>query len=154
MKDVKVADIMSTPVVTITAGIDLLEVAKFMVENQVGAVSVVDDDGRLTGILSASDFSAKRARIPFTTFNAPQLLGAWVDQDSSEQIHQEARSMRASDIMTRSVRTATEDDPISKVIQLMLKWDVEQIPIVRDNKPVGIVNRLDLLKLMLNLVST
>jgi len=47
----------------------------------------------------------------------------------------------------------TEDEPIDKVIQIMLSRRFKRIPVVRGKTPVGIIARNDLLKLMAHKMS-
>ena len=51
--------------------------------------------------------------------------------------------------MTRDVITVQENATIEEVLELMLRYDVNRIPVVRDKVLIGIVARYDLLKLML-----
>jgi len=52
-------------------------------------------------------------------------------------------------IMTRTVITVTEVDTIETVLEKMLKCGLHRLPVVRDRKPIGIITRRDLLRLML-----
>ncbi len=50
--------------------------------------------------------------------------------------------------MSTSVVTVTENDSIEEVLELILRYDINRIPVVKDRKPVGIVARRDLLRMM------
>jgi CBS domain-containing protein len=56
--------------------------------------------------------------------------------------------MTAKEIMSHHVITVTEDQGAEEAIELLLKYDVNRLPVVRDGAPVGIVSRHDLLRLM------
>ena len=49
------ADIMSAPAVTLTASTPLFEIADIMDQRNINRIPVVDDTGRLTGIVARSD---------------------------------------------------------------------------------------------------
>lgn len=66
-----------------------------------------------------------------------------------EQMYQQARAILAADTMTRDVITVQENATIEEVLELMLRYDVNRIPVLRDKVLIGIVARYDLLKLML-----
>jgi CBS domain-containing membrane protein len=51
----KVGDIMSAPVITIHSGVDIGEAAKRLSEKRIKRLPVVDDDGRMIGIISRAD---------------------------------------------------------------------------------------------------
>ena len=55
----KVADVMTTDVVTVRATASFKEVARLLGERRVSAVPVVDDDGRVVGVVSEADLLAK-----------------------------------------------------------------------------------------------
>jgi CBS domain-containing protein len=52
--------------------------------------------------------------------------------------------------MSRSVVKVTEDNSIEEVIELLLYRELNRIPVVRDDVPVGIIARYDLLKLIVD----
>jgi CBS domain-containing protein len=145
----KVKDLMSQPVITVHENASLDQVARTILENNVGGVPVVNSEGEITGIITESDFSAKEKSVPFSTFRAPQLLGQWISKNAIENIYQAARNRRADEIMTRKVAVLSEDDPIEKAAKMLLVHDVNRLPVIRDGKPVGIIARRDLLRLML-----
>lgn len=64
-------------------------------------------------------------------------------------MYQQARAILAADTMTRDVITVQENATIEEVLELMLRYDVNRIPVLRDKVLIGIVARYDLLKLML-----
>jgi CBS-domain-containing membrane protein len=107
----KVRDVMSTPVVTVHEDATLEEVARLMLERNIGGVPVVKADGRLTGIVTESDFSAKQEPVPFSLLRLPSVLGHWL-QDPVERVYREARSIKAKAVMTVKVVTVSEDDPV------------------------------------------
>ncbi|MBK9316979.1 MAG: CBS domain-containing protein [Acidobacteria bacterium] len=139
---------MSKPVMVVREDTTLEEIARMMLDNNIGCVPVVDTTGKISGVITESDFAAKDKGLPFSTFRAPQLLGRWMSQEGVERIYDAARSMTAKEIMNRRVATVTEDQSAQDVVELMLKFDVNRIPVVREGVPVGMVSRHDLLRLM------
>lgn len=143
----KVKDIMTEPVITIGEDTSLQEVAQIMLENRIGGLPVINESGDLTGIVTESDFTAKEKCVPFSMFRAPQLFGTWLGNDA-EDLYSRAKNIPAREVMSTSVVTVTENDSIEKVLELILKCDINRIPVVKDRKPVGIVARRDLLRVM------
>lgn len=70
------------------------------------------------------------------------------EQQGGERIYEVARQMTGRAIMCQPVITVTEDQSMDDVIALMLRHDINRIPIVRDGVPVGIVARHDLLRML------
>ncbi len=143
----KVKDIMTVPVITIGADTQLKKVAQIMLDHNIGGVPVVNESGELTGIITESDFTAKEKGVPFSVFRAPQLFGKWLGNDA-EVLYAAAENVPAREIMSTNVVTVKEDDSIEEVLALILKYDINRIPVVKDRKPVGMVARRDLLRVM------
>jgi CBS domain-containing protein len=146
----QVSEIMSQPVITAREETSLEDIARLILENNIGGVPVVRADGSISGFITESDFAAKEEPIPFSTFRAPQVLGNWLSKQGIERIYESARNRRAVEIMSVPVVTLPEDAGIEAAVELMLEHDINRIPIVRDGKPVGIIARHDLLRLIVN----
>ncbi len=145
----RVRDIMSSPVVSVTADTPLPRIVALMRERRIGALPVVDADGKLVGLVTESDLVAVRRSIPFTLKLAAVIYGMREPTPSeAEELLAMSRRLTAGDLMSRRVETVEEDRLASEVACLMLTHDRRHIPVVRLGKPVGIVARHDLLKLL------
>jgi CBS domain-containing protein len=142
----KAKDLMVSPVVSVPLETNLEEVARLMLERRIGSVLVVDGEGRLVGIVTESDFLKERG-IPFSTFRAPVLLGRFLNGDQLERLLQEARTTKVEEIMTSPVHAVGLEAPLKEVLDLMLTYDINHVPVVDgEGRPVGIVSRFDLLR--------
>lgn len=145
----KVKEIMTQPVISVRDDTPLEEVALLMLEHRIGGVPVLDDRGELVGIITESDFTAKEKCLPFSLFRAPQLFGRWMGAGEAAHLYEEARGLPAREAMTRSVVTIGEDDPVEDVLELMLRNDINRVPVIgMGGVPIGIVARHDLLRMM------
>lgn len=145
----KVSEIMTKPVLAAQESSTLEDIARVMLDSGIGAMVVVDEKGKLSGIITESDFMAKDRGIPFSTLRAPQLFGQWLSGEGVERIYEAARRTTAEQIMSKRVLTIDEDDSVEQLLELMLNHDLKRVPVVRDGAPVGIVARHDILKMML-----
>lgn len=153
MKHAKAKDIMTSPAVTVSRDTVLQDAAEIMLQRKIGSVVVVDEDGRVEGIVTDSDFSARDAHIPFSTFRAPQVLGHWLDEAGLERVFERARRRRAASIMSAPVITVAEEDGLDRVLHLMHEHGIKRVVVADDGRPVGVVARHDLLKLLLRHLS-
>jgi len=144
----KVSEIMTEPVLTITQDRSLEEVAHKMLNNKVGGLPVVDDEGKIVGIVTESDFSAKEHAIPFSRNYAPQLFGEWMSKEGIDKAYEAARNVQVKDIMSTPVVTIGEDDTVAEAVRRMLERKVHRLPVVRDGLPVAMISRHDLLKMV------
>jgi CBS domain-containing protein len=144
-----VKDIMSQPVVTVPEDALAPEIARVMQERDIGAVVVVDAAGALRGIVTESDFTGVGRCVPFSLALAPVVFGARAATMAEiEQIYAMARKLTARQIMSEEVHTARESEEIGAVVHRMLRRKLKHVPVVRDGKPVGMLARHDVLKLM------
>ncbi|MCO6432528.1 MAG: CBS domain-containing protein [Deltaproteobacteria bacterium] len=144
----KTRDFMIQPVISVYEDTSLEEVARIMLDKGIGGIPVLNRNGALVGMITQSDFAAKEKGIPFSTYRAPQVLGQWLGQDGLERIYERARTMKAADIMSSNVHTVEEERPVEDAVELMLKHDINRIPVMREKKLVGMVSRHDLLRLV------
>ncbi|WP_105317930.1 CBS domain-containing protein [Thermus tenuipuniceus] len=144
----KAKDAMTSPAVGVSPEATLEEVARLMLERRIGSVLVVDEAGRLVGIVTESDFLKERG-IPFSTFRAPMLLGRFLGKDGLEQVVAEARRTKAKEIMSSPVHAVGLEEPLARVLELMLDYDINHVPVVdAEERPLGIITRFDLLRLL------
>ena len=144
----KAKDIMSRPVTVIHEDSTLEDAARIMLEENIGGLPVVGTGGKLTGIITESDFLAKEHGIPFSRIYAPQLFGEWMTKEGVEKGYEAARYNTVNKIMTKSVVTVSEEDTLEEVITKMLENRVHRIPVISEGAPVGMISRHDLLKLV------
>ena len=144
----KVSEIMSSPVTTVNTDCTLEEAARVMLDNNIGGLPVLDGEGKLAGIITESDFSAKEHAIPFSRVYAPQLFGKWMSKEGVEKAYGEARSVTVDKIMSSPVITLDKDKNVADAVRAMLEKRVHRIVIAEDGVPVGILSRRDLLKLV------
>ncbi|WP_142859928.1 CBS domain-containing protein [Salinigranum halophilum] len=121
MEDIFVGRLMSAPVETVRPNATLGEAAAQLLEHNIGSVVVVDDDGHLEGILTATDFVRLAA------------------EDAV------ASDVRVEEYMSTDVVTTTANDPITSVADTMIDNRFHHVPVVDDEEGVvGIITTTDL----------
>jgi CBS domain-containing protein len=121
MDDIFVARIMSTDLETVTPDTLVEEAASLMLDNDIGSVMVVDDEGHLEGILTTTDFV-----------------------DIVAQSHPKAETA-VSRYMSTELITASAQDAIREVADMMITYGIHHVPIVDDTEGlIGIVTTSDL----------
>ncbi|MCG8590446.1 MAG: CBS domain-containing protein [Proteobacteria bacterium] len=55
--------------------------------------------------------------------------------------------VRVSAVMTRKVETATPEQPLGEVLQLLAERNFHHLPIVEEGKPVGMISSRDLVRI-------
>ena len=148
--DANLEKIMSRPPITVSTDVTLAEAARRMLDAKVGSLLVVNDAGELIGIITESDFCARRAGIPFSTLHRPQVLGEWLGDEGVERVYREARRRTVAEAMSPHVQAVAPSDSVERVLRLMMERDIKHVPIVEDDRAIGVVARHDLLKMVLD----
>jgi CBS domain-containing protein len=132
-----VADVMTKDVVAVGPDEDFKSVAKLMHLHEVSALPVVDQNGKIVGIVSESDLLAKErergAKRP--------LFGVRWSEDGT------AAARTAREVMTSPAICITPDASIPEAARLMYREAVKRLPVIDERGDLlGIVSRADLLK--------
>ena len=59
-----VKEIMTATPITVTGSMEIVQAAKILLERRINGVPVVDDAGKLVGILCQSDIIAQQKKLP------------------------------------------------------------------------------------------
>lgn len=122
--DMKTAkDIMVPAVISVSSGTLLADAVELLVESGVGSLPVVDDDGRLVGIISESD------RL--------EVL------KNSSTLDENAR---VGEYMTCGVITVDQHANLNQIADLMMRVRIRRIPVVEGGQVVGVVSRTNLVR--------
>lgn len=144
----KASDIMTAPVVTVTPQMAVRDAVHLMVERSISGLPVVDESGRLVGILTEADLLFKEAE-PRPSHPVVEWFGhsLWLERRVSGYRKVEGRTV--GEVMTHNVITAEEETPVHEVASRMVRYRVNRLPVVRGGRVVGIVTRADILKVFL-----
>ncbi len=145
-----VKELMVSPVITVKSNNTLEHVAKIMIKNRIGCLPVVDKEGKMLGIITEAEFTAEKSTFPFSRVNAPKLFGKWMLKENIEDMYKSAKTMKAEEIMNTSYVYVDKDDSVFDLLNKMIDNNVFRMPVLEDGKPVGIITRHDLLKLIID----
>lgn len=136
-----VKDLMAPQVVTVGPATPFKEIVARLAEHRVSAVPVVDDDGRVLGVVSEADLLLKE-EFPEPDQDIPLF---WTKRRRLER--DRAAATTARDLMSIAVVSITPDATVAEAARRMHAAGVKRLPVVdKDGRLVGIVSRGDLLK--------
>ncbi len=144
----KVKEIMSSPAVTANENDSLEQCAHKMLELRIDQLPVVNDDGALTGFISASDFVAKKTTVSFSRTEILELFGQWFNQGKIEKIYEEAGRITVKEVMSSPAISIGPDASVKDVFEELAGTGVHSVVVVEEEKPVGLVSVSDFLKLI------
>lgn len=144
----KVRDVMTSTVVTVTPDTTLHEVARLLTERRVSGAPVVRPDGTCIGVISEADLIVKeRGRSVGRRGPLDWLLGESIDPEEQRR----RAATQAEDAMSSPVITVEADRPLREAADLMIDRRVNRLPVVVEDRVVGIVTRADLVRAYLRL---
>ena len=143
-------EIMNKYPITVGKEEQLTEVAKLMVKHNLTAISVVDDNNKLIGIISEGDLLYKKVRP-----HAPHyinILGANIYYGGIGEYDAQFKKLVATkveEIMTTEVITAYADAEVEVTVGAMVEKHLKNLPVVDDAYHlIGMVSRHDIMKLI------
>ena len=124
-------DLMSPQVVVAKENTNAEQISARLLAGEFNGVPVVDDNGAVIGIVTALD-----------------ILKAIQDGGGNKKLN----TMLARDIMTSNPSTVKKDTPIEEIIRILVEKEIVLVPVVEgnNNKLIGVVARLDILREKLN----
>jgi CBS domain-containing protein len=146
-----VKDIMVTEVIAVQEDASVEELSKILVENKISGVPVVDKGGKLVGIATEGDLIVKDSDLHFPRYF--KLLDSIIYLESLNKFKDNLKKYlgtKVSDVMSTEVRTVREDAPVSEAANLMIRHNINRLPVTDDNdNMVGIVTRSDIVRSMI-----
>lgn len=143
-----VSDVMNAQVRTALVTDSVLLAMRIMLGARVSGLPVVDEHGRLVGILTEGDL-LRRAEVG-TDRHRPRWLELVLGPRRMAQEYVDTHSRRVGDLMTKEVFTIDESAPLADAVALMEKHRVRRLPVTRQGKLAGILSRSDLMRAFLH----
>lgn len=142
----KVKDVMTSPAVTVGPDTPFKEIVETLAAHRIGGLPVVDGEGTLLGLVTEADLLAKEAYGGST--RRRRLIGLVADvlAGTDMTLLQKAGGLVARDVMTERVVTADPAEDVRRVARRMLENGVKRLPVVTAGRVVGVVARVDLLR--------
>ncbi len=144
----KASDVMVSPVFTVKPDSSVKDLANLLVEKRISAVPVVDDAGKLVGVVSEGDLMHR------SESGTERRRSWWLRLIAGDAVlatdYAKAHARKVADIMSRDVITAEPDTPLDQVAALMERNKIKRVPIMQNGQIVGIVSRANLVQAIAN----
>ena len=129
---------MTTDVVSITPDRSMMKASKLMKDKTISCIPVVDEDGKIVGIISDRDVK-----------DASPSKATTLDM---HELYYLLSEIKIKDIMTKKVVTLRADETVEKAAVLMLEGRFGSLPVVDENKVVvGIITDTDVFKVLVEI---
>jgi CBS domain-containing protein len=136
-----VGSVMSQQAVSVCALTPYKEIVRILLDYGISAVPVVDETGRVLGVVSQADLIEKEAQ-QANGAAASHRPVTWRGRTARLKAH----AVSAETLMTRPAITIGPDAELNTAAWLMSKHNVKRLPVVdAEGRLVGVVSRGDLL---------
>jgi CBS domain-containing protein len=140
-------DVMVSPVITVEKIATVRDVAKVLLEKRISAVPVVDNVGKVVGIVTESDLMHRAeagTERPYSWWVHFLAGDATIAAD-----YVKSHAAKVEDVMTPDVVTTTPETPLHEIAALLEEHQIRRVPIVnKDGSLVGIVSRANLIQVV------
>jgi CBS domain-containing protein len=143
-----VREIMDPNPATVTPETPVEDVVRLMREHELPGVPVVDDDGRCVGIVTEADLVLPDDQGDLHIPHYVNLFGGTVFLEPLSRFEHRLRKAFASDaadMMTRRPDTVGPDTTVRDAARLIHESGHNRLPVVEDDRLVGVVTRVDVL---------
>lgn len=130
-----VRDWMTVNVLSLGVNSSIMDAAEILHEKNIRQFPVLDSRGRLAGIISDRDI---RDAMP----------SKFIPGDAVTQTGGGLYTLTAGDIMTLDPYTVSPDTAIDEVADLLVRHKIGGLPVIEDDKLVGIITQIDVLRFL------
>ena len=138
------SDVMTRTVLSVRPDATIAEAIRTMLDNRISGLPVIDEAGRLVGMLTEGDLL--RRGETGTERHRPRWLEILMGPGRLAGDYVRTHGRRIGEVMTRDPVSVTPDTPLKEVVELMERRRIKRVPVLDGDVPVGILSRADLLR--------
>ena len=139
-----VIDIMTKTVITVSSRAPLSEAIALLIDHKLSGLPVVDEAHKLCGVLSEGDLLR---RLELDTVGKPKGWRALLSSSpGSAKAYRLTHGRHVGDVMTTSPVSVEESASLAEAVDLMERFRIKRLPVLRDGALVGMVSRSDFVK--------
>ena len=138
------ADVMTRNILSVAPDSTIAEAVRTMLDNRISGLPVIDEAGRLVGILTEGDLLRRGETA--TERHRPRWLEILMGPGRLAEEYVRTHSRRIAEVMTRDPVSVAPDTPLKEIVGLMERHRIKRVPVLDGDAPVGILSRADLLR--------
>jgi predicted transcriptional regulator len=140
-------NIMTSEVITVKENATVRELAALLLTNNISGAPVVDDAGKVIGVVTESDliFQNKKVHLP-TAF---AILDAFVFLERPEKMELELKKIAGSkvgDICSRKLISVGPETELEELATLMAEKKIHTLPVMSEGRLVGVIGKSDIIR--------
>lgn len=142
-------DIMTTNVITVQMDTSVKELAEILWKNKISGAPVLDDEGNVVAVVTESDLIDQSKKVHIPTMIS--ILDSVIFLESSKKTEKDIKKMagnKVQDICAMELVTVSEDTGLDEIATIMAEKKVHTLPVLLDNKLVGVIGKSDIIRSM------
>jgi len=143
------SDIMTQDVVTVNKNQPIGDLSKIFIENNFNGVPVLDNTGKVVGVVTQGDLIEQNKNLHIPTIIA--LFDAVLFLESEKKFEDDLKKLTGSkieDIYHKNLITVSPDTDLNEIITLMAEKDIHTIPVLDGDKLIGIIGKRNIIREM------
>jgi len=137
-------DVMTRDILSVRPDATIAEAIKLMLDNRISGLPVIDEAGRLVGILTEGDLL--RRGETGTERHRPRWLEILMGPGRLAEEYVRTHGRKIREVMTRDPVCVRPDTTLKEIVELMERSRIKRVPVLDGDVPVGILSRADLLR--------
>jgi CBS-domain-containing membrane protein len=140
-------DIMTTEVMTVSPQTTVLDLARLLAEHKINGAPVVDDNGRLVGVVTQSNLidRVKKFELPHVVTILDAHFYLELPGTFKKNLEKLVGNL-VSDIMAAPPVTITADVQVDEIASIMARRQVHTLPVLDGDKLIGIIGKIDIIR--------
>jgi CBS domain-containing protein len=143
----RVADVMTSDVITVTPETSLRELAEILSGKNINGVPVIDDEGDVIGVVSESDLVERNKPLHIPTVFV--ILDSIIPLENPWRMQKEFKRLTATkvgDIYSKPAVCVEPDTDITEVARIMSEKGIHTLPVVDRGKLIGVIGKGDVIR--------
>ncbi len=143
-------EIMNKDVFTVFKDTSIKEVLNILLTNKISGLPVIDDERNIIGIITEDDLINEN-RMPVSPFIV-YSDDSQKNREMINEIREGLKVLNVADLMIEDVICVSEDTHVKDIARILVEKGIKRVPVLnKENKLIGIITRLDILKSVENL---
>lgn len=119
----------------------MAQVVKLMAENDTSAIPIIDDDGRLRGIITDGDIAGYLGSNDITLFDPQFNVFQFLDDSSLSERMKDLYNLNVMSLATKHVVSIDESTSLEAACRVLGEKRIKKVPVLRDGRLVGTLSR-------------
>ncbi|WP_256235455.1 CBS domain-containing protein [Bacillus sp. EB600] len=151
--NMKVKDFMIKDVISVHPDATIKEVMKTFVDKKIGGLPIVNDEGKLAGIITDGDILRAIRPIDRHIQDYFNLITYIQEQNMESRLSELADLAIIKIAKTRGIVTVSPEDEMKQVVVILAKHHFKKLPVIdKENKVVGVISRGDAIRNIQNCI--